>query len=599
MTSFTIAAKLLKDNIIAFAAVVGLLTFSSFLEAISVFSAAPLIDLVTQPNLETPNQITTTILGWMERIGLPISVISVMGVFLVVLIAKNGITAGTKFILTRVHFRLIRQMVVDLFNSFLNARWHFFVSREYGVLGNTLVRHTEKAGLYFEALAELLSAGLRLFFYSCAACFISWELTLVVVLLGGVCLIPFYAIGKSVRLIGTKHTAASNSFQGTIIETLSAAKLILGYGNQHKSLAKLNLSLGPFISTAVQFIMIRMATPLAFEPVSIAIAGSAVYLGLYRFGLALSELYILLYSLRWVLGLGINMVDQRNTLLNNAPALSQIYTLKGEAVAMAQVSGSIKFEHLKEQVEFREVTFSYPGQEDKVLEAVDLVIPRGRMIALVGKSGAGKTTLVDILMGFYEPDHGQVLIDGTPLQELEIKSWRSRIGFVPQDAFLFNMSLRDNLLWSREDATEEQMYQACLQANAVKFIERLPQGYDTLVGERGVRLSGGQRQRIALARALLRQPEILILDEATSALDSYSERLIQEAIERISHQTTIVVIAHRLSTIQKADCIYVIDGGRVVESGSFAELMRRDGNFLEMAQLQGLKSEEELQEQST
>jgi ABC-type multidrug transport system fused ATPase/permease subunit len=216
------------------------------------------------------------------------------------------------------------------------------------------------------------------------------------------------------------------------------------------------------------------------------------------------------------------------------------------------------------------------------------------MIALVGRSGAGKTTLVDVLMGFYEPTSGAVLVDGVPLQDLDINSWRGHIGFVPQDAFLFNMSLRENLLWSKTDATEEQLRQACLQANAIEFIEKLPQGYDTLVGERGVRLSGGQRQRIALARALLRQPEVLILDEATSALDSHSERMIQESIEKISQHTTIVVIAHRLSTIQKADCIYVLDEGRVVESGSFGELMRRDGNFLEMAQLQGFEEKEEL-----
>lgn len=589
-----ITVRLLRRNLWGFSAAVGLLTVSSLLEAAAIFSVAPLIDLITQPELKDPNPITEKVLALFGALGVPVSVASLLVAFISVMVLKNIISGVTQLIISKVHFRLIRQLVVDLFRSFLGTRWHFFVAKEYGVLGNSLVRHTEKAGLYFEALTEMLSSGLRLFFYGCGAFFVSWQLTLLVWVLGAVCLVPFYLLGRSANRIGAEHTAAGNGFQGTVIETLSAIKLILGYGNQHKSIDKLNRSLEPFVRTAVQFIMIRMATPLAFEPLSIAIAGFAVYQGLYHYGLALSELYILLYSLRWLLSLGNGMVNQRNSLLNNAPALTQIYLLKDEAERAPQISGSIPFEHLEQKVEFCQVHFSYPDHQEKVLDAVDLVIPRGKMVALVGRSGAGKTTLVDILMGFYAPRSGMVLIDGVPLQDLEINSWRGRIGFVPQDAFLFNMSLRENLLWSKTDATEEQMRQACLQANAIEFIEKLPQGYDTLVGERGVRLSGGQRQRIALARALLRQPEVLILDEATSALDSHSERMIQESIEKISRHTTIVVIAHRLSTIQKADYIYVLDGGRVMESGSFAELMRQNGSFLEMAQLQGLEEKEEL-----
>ena len=224
-----------------------------------------------------------------------------------------------------------------------------------------------------------------------------------------------------------------------------------------------------------------------------------------------------------------------------------------------------------------------------MLTDIDLSIPRGTMVALVGDSGAGKSTLIDLIMGFHEPTQGRILIDGTPLQALDILSYRHRIGYVPQDAVLFNTTIRENLRWAKPDATHDEIRQACRQAHAEEFIERFPEGYDTVVGDRGVRLSGGQCQRMALARALLRQPELLILDEATSSLDSQSERLIQQAIEAAAKNTTVIVIAHRLATIVNADAIYVLHGGRIVEEGTYRTLRQQHGPFHRMTQLQLLE----------
>ena len=211
-----------------------------------------------------------------------------------------------------------------------------------------------------------------------------------------------------------------------------------------------------------------------------------------------------------------------------------------------------------------------------------MVIPRGKMVAIVGRSGSGKSTLVDIIIGFNEPLDGQIYVDGTPLHEFEINSYRKRIGYVPQESILFNMTIYENLLWAKEDATREEIREACIIANAAEFIEQFPKGYDTFVGDRGVRLSGGQIQRVALARAVLRNPDILILDEATSSLDSESERLIQLSIEAIAKKMTVIVIAHRLSTIAKADYIYVLEDGRIVEEGEYSQLVKNDGSFSQM-----------------
>jgi len=209
---------------------------------------------------------------------------------------------------------------------------------------------------------------------------------------------------------------------------------------------------------------------------------------------------------------------------------------------------------------------------------VSLVFPYGTTTAIVGASGAGKSTLADLLLGLIEPSAGRILIDGRPLERAQYAAWRDQIGYVSQDTFLFHDSVHANLLWARPSASEADLRQALRLAAADSFVAGLPQGLDTLVGDRGILVSGGERQRLALARALLRGPKLLILDEATNALDSENETRIQDAIDSLRHQMTIIVITHRLSMVRGADRIHVLDQGRVVESGSSAELGTRAGS---------------------
>jgi subfamily B ATP-binding cassette protein MsbA len=237
------------------------------------------------------------------------------------------------------------------------------------------------------------------------------------------------------------------------------------------------------------------------------------------------------------------------------------------------------------EIVFDRVSFRY-GDGDLVLHEVSFTIPKGRIVALVGPSGAGKTTLADLLPRFHDPTGGQVLMDGVPLTRLNRKSLRALMGVVSQDTVLLNDTVRANIAFGSPGATAEQVEAAALAANAAAFIAALPQGYETLLGERGTRLSGGQRQRIAIARALLRDPPILILDEATSALDTESERLVQQAIERLMQDRTVLVIAHRLATVRDADEIVVLDAGRVIQRGSHEELLRAGGLYRRLYNLQ-------------
>jgi ABC-type multidrug transport system fused ATPase/permease subunit len=227
---------------------------------------------------------------------------------------------------------------------------------------------------------------------------------------------------------------------------------------------------------------------------------------------------------------------------------------------------------LKESIECQQVNFRYEGSDTYSLFEAYASIPAKGMTAIVGKSGAGKSTMIDLIMGLIRPESGQILVDGVPLTENRLLAWRSSIGYVSQDPFLFHTSIRENLRLVDPNASEEQMWHALQFSSSATFVRKLPQGLDTIIGDRGIRLSGGERQRLVLARAMLRNPSVLVLDEATSALDSENEQHIHEALERLKGHVTVIVIAHRLSTIRTADRVIVLDEGRVIQQGGYQQL---------------------------
>lgn len=297
---------------------------------------------------------------------------------------------------------------------------------------------------------------------------------------------------------------------------------------------------------------------------------------LVTFLLALQRLSI---RLRGVVGAFTQLADNSA----NMQRLDSILETKDKQFAV--VGGEI-FESLQTDICFESVSLSYTDDQSLALQSLNFRIPKNQVTALVGQSGAGKSSIVDLLIGLYQPAFGQIRVNGKSLQHYNQASWRQHIGVVSQDTFIFNSSILDNLRYGRPEATFEEVVEAAKAAQAHRFILDLPDGYETTVGERGYRLSGGQRQRLALARAVLKQPEVLILDEATSALDSESERLIQQALAEFQHNRTVIVIAHRLSTIVEADQIVVLEKGRLVEQGSHRALMQKQGRYAHYWSLQ-------------
>src|SRR5262245_44484673 len=281
-----------------------------------------------------------------------------------------------------------------------------------------------------------------------------------------------------------------------------------------------------------------------------------------------------------------DMFSQLQKTLGATQSVREILRTQGEDVELKPVAVEPKYQ-LKGNVRFDHVAFSYPSRKDIiVLKDLSLKASNGEQVAVVGPSGAGKSTIASLLLHFYEPDQGTIYFDDRPAKEFPLSQLRRQMAFVPQDVMLFGGSIRENIEYGKPGATEEEIISAAKAANAHEFVASFPEQYNTIVGERGIKLSGGQRQRIAIARAILKDPAILILDEATSSLDSESEQLVQDALENLMKGRTSFVIAHRLSTIRNADKIVLIDKGVVSEAGTHAQLMSHNGLYRKLNDMQ-------------
>ena len=472
----------------------------------------------------------------------------------------------------------------------LDVDLDYYSKVKVGDLINHLNVEANRTTIAIRTLTRIAIAIITILVFLGILLSISWQLTVVsTVLLGAVALANQIAV-RQAKAFGELLSQLSRAYSSRIVEILSGIRLVKATGNENQEYQIVeglirDREKAEFRSQSV----FASITPLN-EMLSILALIGIVLVSRVVFVNQLQELSSILLAYLLVLFRMLPFIGQLNTnrsqFANTSASVKIISDFLRYDNKPFMVSGNTLFKELKEGIHFKQISFHYPGHHERVLDQVDLYLPKGTTLALVGASGAGKSTMADLLPRFYDPAEGCIEIDGIDLRQFNIVSFRKRLGVVSQDTFLFNASVRDNLTYGRPDATEEEVIEAAKRANAYEFITRLPDGLATQIGDRGVLLSGGQRQRLAIARALLQDPDILILDEATSALDTISERLVQKAIDDLSRDRTTLVIAHRLSTVQKADQIAVLDRGKVVETGAHLELLKKGEYYARLYAMQ-------------
>jgi subfamily B ATP-binding cassette protein MsbA len=486
--------------------------------------------------------------------------------------------------------RLAYQLRIRLFEQLQSLSLSYFSKTKSGELINTLTAEITQLMQAFDVVSFLLIRFSTLLVYIIAMVLLSWQLTLISVLLFSLLSAAIANLIKKVREISFYRTKARGKYTSAALEFISGIRTVQAFAAQDFERQKFYESSDEILQSEVQYSKLSaLIEPLTESVATTILVGMLIvaFATLIPTGqLQIASLLTFLFILFRLMPIVRQLNGARARLGNFQGSISNINELLRTDNKTYLLNGTKNFPGLGQAIEFRSVDFGY-NSEQLVLKDINLTFEQGKTTALVGASGAGKSTLVDLIPRFYDPTHGQVLIDGIDLKTFEIHSLRRKIAVVSQDTFIFNNSVQNNIAYAMIDSvSKDEIITAARQANALEFIQELPQGFETQLGDRGVRLSGGQRQRIAIARALLRDPEILILDEATSALDSVSERLIQESLEQLSVGRTVIAIAHRLSTIIKANKVIVLEQGQVVEEGSYQELLDQRGKLWKYHQMQ-------------
>ena len=445
-------------------------------------------------------------------------------------------------------------------------------------------------GHVLQLLNLLVSQGLMALAYVVLLALLSWPMTLVAVVGTALLSASLSRVLRRIRRHGRKFTRAGVALNARTVEFLNGLRLVRTFGREAYAIDKVDQAVldgvGHRRRALTWHATISPATD-ALTTLGVALFLVGGYLLVYdgqtaalpRLVAFLVVLYRLLPRVKFVN----DRLGHVSSYWEFVRRVAGILRLDDKQYSR---QGGVEFAGLERGIEFRHVSLRYVEGESWALRDLSFELPRGSMVALVGESGAGKSSIADLLIGLYEPTDGQILVDGKELRELDWLSWRARLAMVSQEAFILNATVRENVAFGRLEATDEEVRRAVRAARAEEFVEQLQEGYDTIVGEHGFRLSGGQRQRLAIARAVLRDPQVLVLDEATSQLDSESERQIQEALSRLRSDRTLLVIAHRLSTVVAADQILVLESGRLAERGTHLELLGRGGPYARFWRLQ-------------
>jgi subfamily B ATP-binding cassette protein MsbA len=497
----------------------------------------------------------------------------------VLYLAKGVFSYFSTYLMSYVGQRTVMDLRNRLYRHILRQSVDFFSSKSTGTLMSHITTDVERVQqAVAEAVGDLMMQGFALVGYAVLLYYYDWRLATFCLLGAPLVLYPLIRLGRRLRRTSDTGLQRWRDISEILQETISGNRIVKAFRMEEFESRRFAKATERLFKTNMRITEIVSTLPPLMELVGgLAMAG-AIWYGSGRISrgeLTPGEFTSFVAALFLMYG-PVKKLSRVNATLQQAlAAAARIFSVLDTRMEIEEAPDAMELPPLQKQIEFQAVNFTYEDGEDRVLRDVNLRIDAGQVVALVGTSGAGKTTLANLLPRFFDPDSGRILWDGIDLRKATLSSLRGQIGLVLQETILFNDTVRNNIAYGVEGISMEALGEAARAACALEFIEELPQGFDSVIGERGQRLSGGQRQRLAIARAILKNPPLLILDEATSSLDAESEALVQRALENLMANRTTVVIAHRLSTIRRADRIVVIDDGTVRETGTHEELLRR------------------------
>jgi len=483
---------------------------------------------------------------------------------------------------------IIQDIRNDLFAKTMWMSMGFHVNQSSGVLTSRVLNDV---GVMQKSAADVLVDGLRESFTLIGlvglAFYKDWKMAAVAFTVLPFCVIPAHELGKRIKANTKRSLRSIGLLTGTLQESYGGIKVIKAFGREETQIDKFednNKGYYRFLRKTIKYN--SLTAPVVEMLASLGGAG-VVWYGVNRVisgDMTQGQLFSIVAAILMMYSPVKRLTKLSNTIQHSLGAAEGVFNLLNEPCTVQDKEHATVLSRVRGDVAFEGVTFSYDGEP--VLTDFSLHVRPGEVVALVGPSGAGKSTVAGLLARFYDPQQGAVKIDGQDVRDVTMASLKQNLAFVDQETFLFNGSILDNIRYGKLDADQQAVVEAARQAYADEFVDKLPEGYDTSIGDRGVRLSGGQRQRICVARALLRDAPVLILDEATSALDTESESMVQKALANLMENRTTLVIAHRLSTVMHADRIVVMEQGRIVETGSHKELLQHDGLYRKLYEMQ-------------
>src|SRR5512146_330684 len=576
-----------------------------FFQAFRILLMRPVLDRVLKPESQSQNIVLFTIPGTSHTVYLQqfvphhfTNAWTIVAYALVMATLIKGVSdyVGT-YLVNYAGFGMITDLRNDLYQKLLRRSVAFFQKHTSGTLISSIVNDIDKVQAAMSTvLAEFLQQFFTLIFTACVVVFLGKRLAWVLLIFVPIIVFSTGRIGRRVRKTTRKGQDKLAEIQNILQETISGNRIVKAFGMERWELARFRdaakrLFAANIRSVAAAAISSPLMEMLAFIAVSMLLLLGRDQINHNKMTLGafitfIAAVFTLYDPIRKFAGFN-------NSFQQALGASESVFNFMDEQDEVLQKPNAIVLKPFSSEIVFDNVSFSYRdnGDEREVLSGINLHVPAGEVLAIVGSSGSGKTTLVHLIPRFFDVTAGSIFVDGHDVRDVTLPSLRSQIGIVTQDTILFNDTVRNNIAYGQPHVSQEKVLQAAHAALAHDFIMNMPEGYDTMIGERGFRLSGGERQRISIARALLKNAPILILDEATSALDTESEALVQAALQNLMANRTVFVIAHRLSTVRRADRIVVLENGQISDIGSHEDLMNRLGTYRRLYDLQFVELE--------